>query len=104
MERERTPAGHARAQRREAESAQLHALPEVHAMLRESMRRHYAAWLDEAIPALGGRTPRQAVQDADGREAVEALLRQIERDAQNQRVQVDPQLLADLRKELGIGP
>lgn len=99
-----TPAGRARARQREAESAQLHAQPEVQAMLQASMRRHYEAWLDEDIPSLGNRTPRQAVQDADGRESVEALLRQIERDAQDQRIPVDPRLLDDLRKELGIAP
>lgn len=99
-----TPAGRARARQREAESAQLHAQPEVQAMLHASMRRHYEAWLDEEIPLLGNRTPRQAVQDADGRESVEALLRQIERDAQDQQLPVDPQLLEDLRKELGLAP
>ncbi|BAP89374.1 putative uncharacterized protein [Burkholderiales bacterium GJ-E10] len=99
-----TPTGRARARQREAESAQLHAQPEVQAMLQASMRRHYEAWLDEDIPALGNRTPRQAVQDADGRESVEALLRQIERDAQDQRIPMDPRLVDDLRKELGIAP
>jgi hypothetical protein len=37
--------------------------------------------VDEKIPALGGKTPRQAVRSADGREGVEALLRSFERRA-----------------------
>lgn len=34
-------------------------------------------WLDEQIPALGGRTPRDAVRDPVGREEVEQLLASI---------------------------
>ena len=35
--------------------------------------------MDQKIPALGGKTPREAVKTADGREAVEALLNGAER-------------------------
>ncbi len=38
------------------------------------MARHEERWVDEHIPALGGRTPRQAVQDPIGREEVLQLL------------------------------
>jgi hypothetical protein len=37
----------------------------------------------QKIPALGGRTPIEAVRDPDGKEAVEALLLQFERHDQN---------------------
>jgi hypothetical protein len=35
--------------------------------------------VDQEIPALGGKTPREAVKTTDGREAVEALLKDAER-------------------------
>lgn len=34
----------------------------------------------DSRPALGGKTPREAVKSSDGREAVEALLKDAERD------------------------
>ncbi len=55
--------------------------PEVRAKLAEMMAAHWRGWVDERIPALGGKTPRQAVKTADGRESVEALLLSAERRA-----------------------
>ena len=37
--------------------------PEVAEMLDEFIREYEAKWLDEAIPALDGHTPRQAADD-----------------------------------------
>lgn len=42
------------------------------------LRRTYANWSDEPIPALGGKTPRQAIATATGRERVRGLLRSYE--------------------------
>jgi SEC-C motif len=42
------------------------------------IRRTYANWADEPIPALDGRTPRQAIASASGRERVKGLLRSYE--------------------------
>jgi Protein of unknown function (DUF2384) len=42
------------------------------------MRRHYANWCDEPIPALGGRTPRTAMATPAGLERVKGLLREYE--------------------------
>jgi len=53
---------------------------EVKQYLAESMRSHWEGWVDMKIPALGNRTPREAVRTADGREAVEALLQDFERE------------------------
>jgi len=53
--------------------------PEVQRLLAESMRSHWEGWVNMKIPALGNRTPREAVRTADGREAVEALLQDFER-------------------------
>lgn len=38
------------------------------------MHEHMKAWVHQKIPALGGRTPLQAVTDPDGKEMVESLL------------------------------
>ena len=53
--------------------------PEVLAQVFEQViRRTYANWCDEAIPALDGRTPRQAITTAPGLERVKGLLRRYE--------------------------
>lgn len=52
--------------------------PEIQHVLREHKRRHYAAWVDDALPALDGETPRNAVRTAAGRRAVEVMLKEIE--------------------------
>lgn len=44
----------------------------------KALRRSYANWSDEPIPALGGKTPRQAIATATGRERVRGLLRSYE--------------------------
>jgi hypothetical protein len=43
-------------------------------------RQFGGGWVDRKIPALEGKSPREAVKSADGRESVEALLRDAERD------------------------
>ena len=43
--------------------------------IEQAMRRSYAHWADEAIPALQGQTPRQAIATAAGLERVKGLLR-----------------------------
>lgn len=47
-------------------------------MIREMKERHYAGWADQPLPALRGRTAREAVRTARGRERVDALLKSIE--------------------------
>lgn len=42
------------------------------------MTGYYANWADEPIPALDGRTPRQAIATAAGIERVKGLLRSYE--------------------------
>jgi hypothetical protein len=55
--------------------------PEVRKHLQGKIQAQVEAWAHEKIPALGGRTPMQAVKDPDGREIVESLLVQWERPA-----------------------
>ena len=53
--------------------------PEARRILAEMLRQHAEEWVDTKIPALKGRSPREAVADADGREIVEGLLKEWER-------------------------
>ncbi len=100
--REPTPQERAERERRAKEHAEFAALPEVQEALREHLRSHYRAWVDEKIPALGNRTPRKAMRDADGRESVEALIAQIERDGVRMSPPLDPDIVRELRETLGL--
>ena len=42
-------------------------------IIHEHMDRHYRATLDQPVPALGGKTPRQAVRSAAGRKKVDRV-------------------------------
>lgn len=72
---------------RSAEDDELMQHPEVRAQLEAFQRRHYESWLDIPLPALNGRTPHEAVKDADGREMVEALLKQFDGTREQRRFQ-----------------
>jgi hypothetical protein len=104
LERERTPAQRAAQQRAAEENAELNSRPEVQALIAEMTRKHYREWVDEPVPALGNRTPRQAMKSAAGREAVEALVVQIERDAHRMQPPLDPSITRELRATLGLPP
>ena len=87
----------------ESEHERLMKNPEVRKKVEEVYMRHYMEWLDTRIPLLQDRTPRVAVGERDGREAVAALIMQIERDGARQSPPLDPQIPAMLRRELGLG-
>jgi hypothetical protein len=53
--------------------------PEVRKQRQEMLQRQVEGWVHTKIPILGGKTPLQAVLDPDGKEIVEALLREWER-------------------------
>jgi hypothetical protein len=74
--------------------------PEALAALSELKAKHYEAWLDVAVTALGGKTPREAVRKKKGREEVDVLLRMMEN--QEQRLDVAPFDFGPLRRELGL--
>ena len=80
----------------------LSELPEVKAKIAEMLDKHYEHWIDEKIPALGDQTPREAVEDPDGREKVEALVLQIERDGAHMTPALDPAIVGRLRARLGL--
>ncbi|OLC16598.1 MAG: hypothetical protein AUH29_04550 [Candidatus Rokubacteria bacterium 13_1_40CM_69_27] len=54
-------------------------------LLAEFYEQHYGKWLDEPLPALGGRTPRQAAASKSGRPKVIALLKHMDNLAERQR-------------------
>lgn len=53
----------------------------------ELVQRSYANWVDEPIPALNNKTPRQAIRTAAGLERVKGLLRSYESSEKTQAVQ-----------------
>lgn len=50
---------------------------EVRALVEQNIREYEQRWVDEAVPALGGLTPRQALDDPTRREDLFALLREM---------------------------
>jgi len=76
--------------------------PEVKAAVARMIERHYEHWIDESIPALGNKTPREAVKEPDGREKVEALVLQIERDGARMSPALDSAIMRALRERLGL--
>ncbi|MBU0986817.1 MAG: SEC-C domain-containing protein [Proteobacteria bacterium] len=56
-------------------------MPEVQEHLAKVLTAHWEGWIDQKLPALGGKTPRKAVITPGGRESVEALLLDAERHA-----------------------
>lgn len=75
--------------------------PEQQAVIRGWKEKHYRAWVDDALPALDGITPRAAMRTARGREKVAMLVREIERGEAMlpERKRYD---VATLREELGL--
>lgn len=53
--------------------------PEMLRVARDFMQKDMEAWPRKKLPILGGRTPLQAVKDAEGREIVESLVLDMER-------------------------
>jgi tetratricopeptide (TPR) repeat protein len=67
-------------------------------------REHYATWADEPLPALDGKTPRQAVKTDQGRQAVENLLRMMENGEERLRKEGGPAFdFTPIRQDLGLG-
>ena len=79
-------------------------LPEVQEQMRHMLQGHWENWIDEHIPALGGKTPRQAVKTPDGKESVEALLLDAERHSgYNEPMQeIEQKAIKDVRRKLGL--
>jgi hypothetical protein len=62
---------------------------------------HYEGWADHPLPALAGKTPRDAVRSAGGRAAVDLLLKDFE--YQESRLSPEARFeFSEIRKELGL--
>ncbi len=75
--------------------------PEQQAVVRRQKEVHYAAWPDDALPALGGATPRASMRTAAGRERVAMLVRRIER-GEATLPEAERFDVGRLRRELGL--
>ncbi|MHB1871662.1 MAG: MbcA/ParS/Xre antitoxin family protein [Steroidobacteraceae bacterium] len=78
--------------------------PEVRAKINEMISGHHERWVDEKIPALGGRTPLEAMQTSGGRERVETLLIDMERRSTRISGAPDAEMFRRLRERLGLPP
>jgi hypothetical protein len=67
------------------------------------LREHYKRWLDDPLPALGGKSPRKAARSKRGRVQVEALLKEMENGTLDQ-VGGDTVDFAAMRRDLGLRP
>ena len=76
------------------------AVPVPDEIVHELKRRHYADWPEHPLPALDGMTPRAAVRTADGRAAVDNLLKEMEN--QEQRAPGPAFDFSELRRALGL--
>ena len=73
-------------------------------MLASVMQKYMSAWPDKEIPALGGKTPREAVAMKAGREKVLNLIKDMENGEARKKKAGEPFMdLGPLRRELGIG-
>jgi hypothetical protein len=76
--------------------------PAVLAGLRDTVQKRTDGWIHERVPALGGRTPLQAVKDPDLREIVASLLLEFERHAATSYPPGASPDFSGIRKRLGI--
>ena len=83
-------------------SERLAEFPEVRQKLAEMMTTHWESWVDQPIPMLGNRTPRDAIKDPDGREIVESLVIQAARHGQSMKPPIDEAVFQRLRERLGL--
>jgi len=75
--------------------------PEAQALIRREKVSHYESWLKTPIPALGGKTPRQAARSVRGREALVTLLKRFENGEARQPAETRYDV-SILRRALGI--
>ena len=74
-----------------------------HRIIGEYLEQHYSNWPDMELPALDGKTPREAVKTAAGRRKVSALLRDFENGELHKRDAGEPYYeMQRLRTELGL--
>lgn len=75
--------------------------PELERLEAEMARKHWDAWLDMKVPALGNKTPRQAARTPAGRERLAALFTEFERTQEHGPPAQRPDI-GRLRQALGL--
>ncbi|MGB9627515.1 MAG: MbcA/ParS/Xre antitoxin family protein [Thermodesulfobacteriota bacterium] len=66
----------------------------------KTMEAFVTKWIDEKIPALGGKTPREAVKTSEGREKVEELLRDWENLEERKRKAGEPYIDLNILRQM----
>ncbi len=84
------------------DAAALASHPEVLDRVRAMSAAHYEGWVHQEIPALGGLSPMEAIEEMGGREKVEALIAQIERDGRRMVPPLDVAVIQRMRERLGL--
>ncbi len=76
---------------------------EMQEVRRQFLESHWKNWVDDKMPALNGLTPRQAIEDEDGREKVTALLYDFDRRDKNSPInKSQKEYIQKVRKQLGL--
>ena len=91
--------------KRDKARAEMQNHPEVRAKLKEVMEAHWATWFDSPVPLLKNKTPRQAAKSKEGRERLEVLLLEYERNSLNAKASHEDLLRPDIpsmRRKLGL--
>ena len=82
-------------------SAEEH--PEIKVLLEKQMKAHWADWIHKPLPALSGKTPLLAMKTKDGREMVQALITQFERETTERAVPgVSLSIFEEIREKLNL--
>ena len=78
--------------------------PEVRQQIEEMVLQHWKSWVNQKIPLLGNKSPRQAVKTRDGRESVEALLLDAEKMSATDPIRstFEKELIDDVRRRLKL--
>ena len=76
--------------------------PEVREKISAMMSAHWEHWVNQPIPILGNQTPMEAIKNPDGREIVESIVIQAERDGRSPQLQTDEDVFRRLRERLGL--
>lgn len=77
--------------------------PEAQAYLQEAMRRHYVDWVDRPLPALDGKTPREAAMEPLGQQRLVDLIREMEyMDKRGSHPGYEPYDWNKMRRRLGL--
>ncbi len=79
--------------------------PELKEKVRELTAQLWKEWLHEKNPTLGGKTPLEAIKTPDGKESVEALILDFEREAIKRGDlfgELELECLKEVRKKLGL--